>query len=59
MSAPSMSMSSPRCSPRWTIVARVENSDSSTVTSSTSADASLGAAVSKALSRPMMIPRSL
>jgi hypothetical protein len=59
MSAPSMSMSSPRCSPRVTIVILDAKSDSVTSTSCTSAVASLGAAVSKAFRRPMMIPRSL
>src|SRR3954468_23876141 len=57
MSAPSMSTSAPRCSPRVTILALVDHSDSSTWTSSTSAVPPVSFS-SNAFSRPMMIPGS-
>ena len=56
MSASSMFTSAPRCSPRSIIFALVDQSESSTSTSSTEATPSPDSAISKALRRPMMMP---
>ena len=53
-----MFTSSPRASPRVTIVAFVDHSDSSASTSATSAEPPSRSVASKAFSRPMMIPGS-
>src|SRR5436305_5704534 len=58
MSAPSMSTSAPRCSPRWTISAWVDHGEYSMSTSTTSADPPSRETASNALIRPMMIPSS-
>src|SRR6266513_3465927 len=58
MSASSMLTSSPRCSPRLTIFAFVDHPESSTSTSTTSAEPPSRSAASKALRRPMMMPGS-
>ncbi len=58
MSAPSMSTSAPRCSPRSTIFACVDHGEYSTSTSTTSAEPPFDDTISNALIRPMMIPRS-
>ena len=51
-----MFTSPPRCSPRWTIDALVDQADSSTSTSTTSAVPLPPSAMSNALRRPMMMP---
>src|SRR6185437_12581094 len=56
MSAPSMSTSAPRCSPRVTIVAWVACSLSSKLTDSTGAAPAPLSLISKALRRPITIP---
>src|SRR5205807_4730470 len=58
MSAPSMSTSAPRCSPRVTIVARVACSESSKLSCSTGASPPPVSFISNALRRPMMMPTS-
>src|SRR3954447_18065090 len=56
MSASSMFTSAPRCSPRWMTLAFVENSESWTSTSSTSASPDPDSSISNALRRPMITP---